>query len=235
MANRRPTSSKRPRPQSQVSGGGEDAFSAFVLNLTTWAGEHSRILVALAAVVVLAALGTFYWFNQRSAQLDAAAQQLESLQQEVGFDDPATATASIQGFLDRFGGTPYGVEGRMLMARVQLVGNSDPATAITTLQAVAPDYDTPVGLEATFMLAAAFEQAERWDEAASIYSQLRTSAEFSFQKVNAGDGLARVRLAQGDTAAAIEAYRTILDQIEPDDQNRGEYEMDLAELTAGGD
>lgn len=233
MAKRRPSPNRSKKGQPQSAGSGEDAFSAAVLNTVRWSGEHSRLLVGVGTVLALVVLGTFYWFAQRRAQLDAAAQELESLQQEVGFQDPATAIASVQGFLDRFGGTEYEAEARMLLARVQLVGNDDPATAIEALEPVARDYSTPVGIDATFMLAAAFEQAERWDEAATIYEQLRSRTQFSFQRTNAGDGLARVRLAQGDTAAAVGVYRTILEDLEPDDANRADYEMRVAELTAG--
>lgn len=230
MAKRRP----RPTQPRETSGSGEDAFTAGILNVVAWARERTQLLVISGTVVALLVAGTFYWFNQRGAQLDAAAQELEQLQQAVGFEDPATAVASVQGYLDRFGETQYGIEARMLLARVHLIGQEDPAAAIEVLEPVAPDFSSPLNVHATFMLASVFEQAERWAEAMQTYEELRTQAEFSFQRREAGEGLARTHLAQGDTAQAVQAYEEILTELDPEDANRARYEMRLAELTAGG-
>lgn len=229
MAKRRPSASK-PAPARPSSG--EDAFTAAILELVRWSRERTQTLVLSGVALVVVVSGTAYWFNQRGAQLDAAAGELEELQQTVGVQDPATAEASIQGFLDRYEGTPYGIEARMLLARVHLVGADDPNAAVEVLQAVAPSYGSPLSVDATFMLGASLEQGERWIEAADIYEELLTQVEFSFQRVEAGEGLARARLAQGDTAAAVEAYRSVLDELEEDAAERARLEMRVAELTA---
>ena len=79
----------------------------------------------------------------------------------------------------------------------------------------------------------AAEEAGQWEEAASVFRQLRDRAEFTFQKREAGEGLARASLAQGDTAGAVQAYESILEALDPDHPQRPRYEMRLAELTAG--
>ena len=229
MAKRRPSASK---PASTRPSSGEDAFTAAILELVRWSRERTQTLVLSGVAVILVATGIVYWINQRGAQLDAAAGELEALQQTVGVQDPATAEASIQGFLDRYEGTPFGIEARMLLARVQLVGADDPNSAVEVLQAVAPSYGSPLAVDATFMLGASLEQAERWIEAADIYEELLSRVDFSFQRVEAGEGLARSRLAQGDTAAAIEAYRSVLDELEEDALDRARFEMRVSELSA---
>jgi tetratricopeptide (TPR) repeat protein len=122
----------------------------------------------------------------------------------------------------------------MVLARVHLIGNEDPTAAIAALEPVAPDYGGGLGTDATFLLAAAFEQAGRWDEAAATYEELRDRATYAFQRNEATEGLARSRLALGDTAAAVAAYEALLAGLEEDDPARLGYEMRLAELTAGG-
>ena len=228
MAKRPPS---QPRAQTRPSSG-EDAFTATVLELVSWARTRTQTLIVGTVVLVVLVVGTIYWFDQRAAQLDAAAGELEELHQTVGLQDPATADASIQGYLERYGGTTYGMEARLLLAQVHLVSGGDPNAAVEALQAVAPDYGSSLSLDATFMLAAALEQAERWTEAIEIYEELLSRVEFAFQRQEAGEGLARSLLARGDIPGAAQAYRSILEALEADDPNRPRLEMRLAELAA---
>ena len=229
MAMRRP-SPTRPSTSPTTD---EDAFTARILELVIWARQRTQTLIVAGVVFVVLVVGTFYWSSQRSAQLDAAAGELEELQQTVGFEDPATFEASVQGYLDRFGGTPFAIEARLLLARVHLLSEGgDPNAAVEVMEAVAPDFGSPLALDATFMLAGALEQAGRWNEAIQIYEELLLRVEFSFQRVEAGEGQARSLLASGDSAGAVQALQSILDVLEPDDPDRPRYQMRLAELTA---
>lgn len=228
MAKRR-TTQRRP---TESKGDGEDAFMAALLRFVSWSQKNTQTFVVGLVAIVVVGLGIWYWATQRSTRLDSAAEELEMLQQTVGFEDPATATASIQGYLERYPGSTYEVEGRMLLARVQLAGTEDPAAAIETLRAVAPEYGSPLGMDATFMLAAAYEQAERWEDAVGLYEELRNRVEYTFRSKDAGEGLARSSLARGDTLRAIEAYEALLAELPEDDADRPFYELRLAELNA---
>lgn len=229
MAKRRPTQPGTPTPPTT----GEDAFAATVLRFLGWAQTRTQTLIVLIVVLVVVAVGSVYWYRQRSAQLDAAAGELEQLQQSIAFDDLATAQASLAGYLERYGGTSYEVEARLLLARVHLVSASDPTSAIEVLQAVAPDFGSPIHVDATFMLAAAFEQAGRWGEASGTYRELMEGVDFEFQEMEAMAGLARSQLASGDTASAVQAYQEILELLDSDAPDRSWFEMRVAELTAG--
>jgi hypothetical protein len=228
MAKRRPVARA---PQSVF---GDEALVARLIELWEWVQARSQLVIGGAVVLVLVAVGAVYYVVQRGNQLDQAAQELESLQQTIGFEDPATAVASLDGFLARHGDTSYGVEARMVLARVHLVGNEDPAAAIAALEPVAPDYGGGIRTDATFLYASALEQAGRWDEAAAIYEELRARSDYAFQRNDAAEGLARSRLAQGDTATAVAAYEALLEELDEDDPTRMGYEMRVAELTAGG-
>ena len=228
MAKRRPVARA---PQSVF---GDEALVARVIELSEWVKARSQLVIGGVVVLVLVAVGAVYYFIQRGSQLDQAAQELESLQQTIGFEDPATAVASLDGFLARHGDTAYGIEARMVLARVHLIGNEDPAAAIAALEPVTPDFGGGIATDATFLLASAHEQAGQWDVAAGLYEQLRANADYAFQRAEAGEGLARSRLALGDTAAAVAAYEELLAELDEDDPTRMGYEMRLAELTAGG-
>ena len=229
MAKRRPSQSRAPVPPATT---GEDALTAAVLRLLAWAQTRTQTLLVSVVVFVVLVVGTIYWVQSRSAQLDAAAGELEDIQQAIAFEDLPTVEASIQGFLDRHGGTSYEVEARLLLARAHLLGESDPTAAITVLEPIAPDLGSPLQVDATFVLAAAFEQAERWGEASDVYRELIAGVDFEFQEIDAMEGLARSQLASGDSASAVQVYQDLLELIEPEDPDRARFEMRVAELTA---
>ena len=229
MAKRRPP---QPRAPSPPASSGDDALTVAIHRVVEWAQTRTQSLVVSVAVAVVLIMGTLYWFQSRSEQLDAAAGELEQIQQSIAFDDLATVETSIQGFLGRHGGTQYEVEGRLLLARAHLLAASDPTAAIDILDPVAPDLGSPLQVDATFVLAAAFEQAGRWQEASDVYREIIAGVDFDYQQVDAMEGLARVLLASGDTASAVQAYHDALDLIEADDPDQGRFEMRVAELTA---
>lgn len=229
MAKRRPP---QPRAPSPPASSGDDALTVAIHRLVGWAQTRTQSLVVSVAVAVVFIMGTLYWFQSRSEQLDTAAGELEQIQQSIAFDDLATVETSIQGFLGRHGGTQYEVEARLLLARAHLLAASNPTAAVDILEPVAPDLGSPLQVDATFVLAAAFEQAGRWQEASDIYREIIAGVDFDYQQVDAMEGLARALLASGDTVSAVQTYRDALDLIEAGDPDQGRFEMRVAELTA---
>lgn len=223
MAKRRPTS--RPAPQ----GTADDAFTARILEFWVWARNRTEVLIAATIVVVLLVVGGIYYVNQRGERLARASAELESIQQTLMFVEPQEARAELRDFLARYGGTPYEVEARLALAEL-LLGDERASEAITVLSEVAPSFRNPLRLQATILLAVAYEEAENWERAREVYGQLRDRAEFTYQRRDAAQGLARAHLALGDTAAAISVYRELVDETEEGSQERDLYEMRLMEL-----
>jgi predicted negative regulator of RcsB-dependent stress response len=225
---------KKPSPRPGAPHATEDdAFTARVLELALWARRRVEVLVAAGVAVVLLAVGGIYYLNQRSERLERAAMELEVIQQTAGFVPPEELAQQLDEFLARFSGTPYGVEARLVYAELHLA-EGRPQAAVEVLRPVAPAYRSPLGIQATFLLAVAHEEAEEWDEAARVYGELETRAEFLFQRQDAAEGLARALLAQGDSAGAIQVYRRLVEGTDEEDGSRGYFEMRLAELTRGG-
>lgn len=225
---------KRPAPQERRTppGTADDAFTARVLEFTVWARERTHVLVIATVVVVLLVVGLIFWMGQRAQRTEQAALQLEQIQQAVFFQEPSASRAQLRTYLDQFRGTPYAVEARLLLAEL-LLEDQDPAEAVSVLEVVAPSDRDPLRLQATMLLATSYEQAERWDRAAETYRFLRRNAEFSYQRREAGDRLAQMLLVQGDTAAARELLREIVDGLDEESPDRAYFEMRLAELPQG--
>lgn len=230
MAKRSPSSSSR----SSSRGTADDAFTARILEFTAWARQNTQLLVVGIVVVVIGVVGTIYYLNQRSTQLERAAIELEVVHQAAAVQPAEEARAQLRAFLARYGGTPYGVEARLLLAEL-LLDDGRGEEAIQVLHEVAPSYRDPLRIQATFLLAVAYEEEERWGDAATVYRELRNRGEFSFQRREAAEGLARSLVAEGDTTGAASVLERLLaDDVDEDDPARGYYEMRLAELTGGG-
>lgn len=230
MANKKGTSPSRT--PSRPQGTADDAFSARVLEFVAWTRRNSQVAIIGGIAIVLLIGGTIYYLNQRSQQFGEAATQLEMVQQVAMTSPVPEAVSELESYLVRFGGTPYGIEARLLLAELHL-DDENPEAAIEALLETAPSYGNSLELQATSLLAAAYEEAERWDDAEQIYLELMERGEFTFQRREAGEGLARVLLAQGDSAAAAEAFRDLIALEEPDSPLRTYFEMRLAELTGG--
>jgi predicted negative regulator of RcsB-dependent stress response len=223
---------RRPSSRSTPRGTADDTFTAGVLEFTAWARERTEVLIAGLVVVLLLVGGGLYWANQRAEQRARAAAELESLQQTVAFMETDEAIGDLRGYLARYGGTPYGGEARLVLGEILLEeGRAD--EAISVLQEMAPSFRNPLRIQATILLATAYEEAEQWAGAAEVYQALSRNAELSYQRRDATEGLARVHLAMGDSASAMDAYRRLLDEMEADEPARGYFEMRLAELTGG--
>jgi predicted negative regulator of RcsB-dependent stress response len=225
---------KGPAPGERRTppGTADDAFAVRVLEFTAWARDRTHVLVIVAAAAVLLVVGVIFWFGQRQQQVEQAAQELEQIQSAVFFEEAAQARAQLRTFLDRFGGTAYGVEARLLLAEL-LLADQDAEEAIRVLEAVAPSDRNPLRLQASILLGVAYEQAERWDDAEDLYRWLRGNAEFSFQRRSAGERLAQVLLVTGDSAGARDVLSEIVDELEEGDPDRSYFEMRLAELSQG--
>jgi len=224
---------RRPSPRRGAGapqGSEEDAFSARVLEFVLWARQRVEVLIGAGVVVVLLVVGGIYYMNQRADRMARAATELEVIQQTIPFVPPEEWVQQLDQFLARFGGTPYEVEARLVYGEL-LLEEGRAQEAVEVLREVAPAYRNPLGLQATFLLAVAYEEVEAWAEAMRIYGELENRAEFTFQRQEAAEGLARTALAQGDSATAIQAYQRLVEGAEERQELQSYFEMRLAELT----
>ncbi len=225
MAKRRPTSSG-----SAPRGTADDAFTARVLQFVVWARDRTEVLIAMVVLAVLLVGGGIYYYNQRTAQLQQAEVELQVIQRTLAFVEPSEGLQQLREFVAQYSGTPHATEARLALAELLLEENR-PQEAVDTLSEVAPSYRDPLRLQATILLAVALEEAEDWPRAIEVYGELAERAEFSHQRRDAAEGLARSHLAQGDTAAAAAAYQRALEELdEGDEERRNYFEMRLAEL-----
>lgn len=227
MSRHHPGARRQPhKPEVQ-----DDAFIAGVLDASSWAKRHQQMLIVLAvAVTVTVAMG-LYWVSYRRSVRTQAINQLESIQQTIGLAAVEDAKQQLQAFIARFGSTSQADEAVLLLARLNLETGNAPV-AINVLETASLSLRTPIGLQAASLLARAYEDQGRWEDAENLFLDVAAKADLQFARLEALEAAARARFRQRDLTGAAELYQEILDDLEETDPSRGIYELRLAEMNA---
>ena len=211
----------------------DDVFIAKVLEIGNWLKANQQVVVIGATVLVIAVASTLYYRNYRATLVEQAANQMEEIHQTVALGDREGAKNALAVFLDRFGGTPYGGEARMLLGELYLSTN-EAQQALAVLEPLSASPREPLELQAAALLGAAYEQEGRWADAEATYLRIADRSDLDFQIRDALAAAARIRASQGNVAGAQQLYQRILDKMDANSPERGIYEMRLAELAANG-
>lgn len=227
MAQRHPT----PRKSGDQGHEADDIFVAKVVEYSTWAQRNTQtlILMGIALVVVVGLL--LYYAGVREDRELAAIQRLEAIHGTANFGSPETAKAELAEYLDRFGGTPYAAEARMLLAELYL-RSDQPQQAVVALEEADISLREPMGIEVNHLLGKAHEAAGNLDRAEAIFLEVAERATMDFQRTQALADAARIRMEKGNPSGAAELYARIVEGMELNDPERGIYEMRRAEAEA---
>ena len=209
----------------------DDRFVASILTASDWLKANARAVTIGAIVVVVVVAATVYWTRYQRTLRDAASTELSAVRQTVASGNVPLAIRDLGTFLESFGDTPSGREARLMMAQLLLVeGRND--EAVDALGDLASDLDDPLGTNAARLEAAAYEQAERWQDAESVYLRISRDAPRAFERRRALGDAARLRLDQGNAAGAAELYREALEDIAEDDPQYPVLRLRLGEAEA---
>lgn len=227
MAQRHP---KSRRTRKQSTDDGEDAFIASILDFSNWAKGNQQVLTVAGIVAVILVAGGLYYASYRSQLGEQATEQLETIYQSVAINDVEGAKVDLATFLDRFGGTPYEAEARLLLGELYLE-SGEPQQAMAVLDPIGSSPRAAIEFQAAFLLGGAYEQEERWAEAEATYLRIADRSAMDFQVRDALASAARIRADQLDNPqGAIELYQQVLAQLDENAPERGRYEMRIQEI-----
>lgn len=207
----------------------DDVFVARTLEFSEWARQNTQILVVFGIALALLAGGALYYASYRQDMRQQAVIGLERIQQTLGVGELEAGKAELVTYLDRFGGTPYAGEARLLLGQLYLQSGQT-QQAIDVLRATADDLREPIGVQAAMLLAKAHEEQGDVEAAEELYLRVADRAELEFQITDALADAARLRRQAGDRTGAADLYRRILEGMEEDAEDRGLYEMRLQEV-----
>ena len=207
----------------------DDVFLAKVLHIGKWANANQQLLTVMGVLAVILVAGVVYYRNYQETLVAQAAQQLESVHQSIAIQDREGAKNELVTFLERFSGTAYEGEARLLLGDLYLQSD-DPQQARVVLEPLGASPRDPIEFHGAALLGAAYEQDNLWSEAEAIYLRIADRSELDFQVRAALASAARIRADQGDSAGAIELYERVLSDLEENAADREQFEMRIQEL-----
>lgn len=231
MAKRHPGSSRRHGREDKHAADEDDVFVANVLEFSGWARNNSQVLILFGVALAVVLVSALYYVNWRQGQNDTAVAELERIAQSVGQTDPEASKISLEQYLERFSGTPYAGEARLLLGQLYLDGGQA-GQALETLEASSIPLRDPMGVQVATLQARALEAQADFGEAESLYLRIADQAELAFQRVGALEDAARIRMVSGNYAGAAELYQRLLDEEEHSAEGVGIYQMRLGEAQA---
>ncbi len=207
----------------------DDIFLAKVLDAGKWASANQQLLTVLGVVAAIVFAGVVYYRNYQETLAAQAAQQLEAVHQSIAIQDREGAKNELVTFLERFSGTAYEGEARLLLGDLYLQSD-DPQQAQVVLEPLGASPRDPIEFQGAALLGAAYEQENLWSEAEAIYLRIADRSELDFQVRDALASAARIRADRGDSSGAIELYERVLSSLEENAADRGRFEMRIQEL-----
>ena len=230
MAQRHPGSSRR-RSGDSKNVEADDVFIARVLEFSGWARSNSQVLILFGIAVAVVIVSAVYYANWRQTQANTAIAELERIAQSVGISDPEASKISLEQYLERFSGTTYASEARLLLAQLYMDGGQA-GQALTTLEAAGASMRDPMGVQLATLQARALEEQLDTDAAEALYLRIADDAELAFQRVAALEDAARIRMEAGDYSGAAQLYQRLVDSEDTSLEQRPVYEMRLGEAMA---
>ncbi|MGB0544466.1 MAG: YfgM family protein [Longimicrobiales bacterium] len=220
------------RRTSQSSHDADDSFVVGVLEVTNWARANQQLMTVGGVLLAILIAGGFYYMNFRAQMNERAAESLETIYQSISINDTEGAKIDLATFLDQFGSTAYEGEARLVLGELYLE-SGDPQQALAVLEPIGQRPGSPVALQSATLLAQAYEQEGRWEEAEGTYLSIADRSDLDFQVRDALVAAARIRSAQGDGEGAIQLYEEVLGDLDENAPNRGQFEMRIEEIRSG--
>ncbi|MSR36342.1 MAG: tetratricopeptide repeat protein [Gemmatimonadetes bacterium] len=206
----------------------DDVFVERTLAVSGWAQRNRQVLVFAGILLAAAAAGGLYYLNYRKSHNERAAVELERVEQAAAFGDTATAKVELGRYIETFGNTPYADEARLVLGQLYLQSNQ--ADQAAQVLEPASDLSEPLGRQAAMLLAKGKAQQGQLDEAEALLIRIADRSDLDFQKREALEEAARIRIRLGNLAGAAELYQRILDGMKETESGRGVYEMRLEEI-----
>lgn len=206
----------------------DDAFIARLLELMAWSRAHARHLIITGVILVVGITAGLYYRNHQAAVRAQAEAQLEVVRQTAASGNAALAIRDLEQFIAMFAGTRAADEARLILAQVYLE-DGKPEQAFTAIEPLSSAIGTDLGTSAAFLEAAALEASDRPDDAESLYRRIADRARYDFERIEALDAAARIRMQRGDAAAAAELYERLVQLAADNTAEQSVYELRLAE------
>ncbi len=197
-----------------------------------WVRTHQRLVMGLAAAVVVVALGTWVVIETGQRRQLRAAEALDRARSIAESGNLPLAASELQKIIETFSGTNAATEAVVTINQVRMV-NGQSELAVVSLQDYLKTNPKKVyKVPAQGLLGEALENAGRPEEAGQAYLGAAADADVDYLKAQYLLSASRAFSNAGNVDEAVKALQTILDNYPKANANT-EAKVRLAELTEG--
>lgn len=197
-----------------------------------WVKAHQRLVLGIAAAVVVVGLGTWVVIETGQRRQMRAAEALDQARNIAENGNLPLAASELQKLIETFDGTEAATEAVVTLNQVRMVNGQSELAIVGLQNYLKTNPKTVYKVPALGLLGEAFENAGRPAEAGQAYRSASADAEVDYLKAQYLLSAARAFTNAGDTASAVEALQTILDKYEKSNAVT-EATVRLSELTQG--
>jgi outer membrane protein assembly factor BamD (BamD/ComL family) len=197
-----------------------------------WYGDNRRFALAGLVLLVLALVTAWFVMASAARKEQFAARSLNQARAAAEAGNLPLASSELQRLITTYKGTDAAHEAVITLNQVRMVNGQSELAAVGLQEYLGSKPPEKYLSPAYGLLGASLENAKRWGEAATAYTQASNAAGVSFLKATYLVDAARAYRLAGRNEDAAKAYRTILEKY-PDSPSFTEAQVRLAELTAG--
>jgi predicted negative regulator of RcsB-dependent stress response len=200
-----------------------------VARIAAWIKKNQKVLTIVAAVVIGTVAVIMYMRVANERRENFATSLLSNARSVAATGNAALAITDLSDLVTSHQGTIAAEEAEIMLAQLRLSeGQAD--AAVQSLQSyIGRGPSAQFRAPANGLLGAALEQTGSLAAAADAYENAASEAWYDFLKAQYLLDAGRVLTAVGDSAAAIAAYRRILDEL-PETGMVNEARLRLGEL-----
>jgi outer membrane protein assembly factor BamD (BamD/ComL family) len=199
---------------------------------TPWYKNRQRHIIAAAAIV--AAIAVVAWFMVASGKRkeEFAARSLNQARTAAEAGNLPLASSELQKLISAYKGTDAANEAVITLNQVRMINGQNELAVVGLREFLSGNPPEKYRTPASGLLAAALENAKKWEEAARAYTEASNTAEVDYLKAQYLVDAGRAYRMGGKMDEAARAYRTILQKY-PKSNSVTEAQVRLAEITDG--
>ncbi|HEX5438194.1 MAG TPA: tetratricopeptide repeat protein [Gemmatimonadaceae bacterium] len=183
-------------------------------SLLAWAQIHMRQLSIGAIVIVVVALGVWFYMHAQAVREESASSALSTAEQAYAAGNAALAQSDLDKMITRYSGTHAAREGAMLLAHV-LYQKGQYAQGIAKLSALTASDDPAIASGAENLQAAGYEAMRKFDEAAQHYQHAAATTPYTAYRSTYRASAARALMEAGKTSEAAALWKTLASDKDP--------------------
>lgn len=208
----------------------QDKFVQQTFDWMHWAETHRSQVVGAVVGIALLVVAFFVYQNVSGRNEETASREYILSRQAYMSGNYQLATSDLEDFLRRHGGTSYGDDAQFFLADGYYQSGRWQEAVSSARVLLNEHRDSPFVGAAWSVIGASSLRLEDYDGAIAAYQSALDVATYDARRVEVLESLGRAYEARGDSEAAVEQYRAIL-ELEDEGGTALKARRRIAELT----